>query len=118
MKDQTDGLFLRQARSLGVSDSILLTGPLPGHEVAGLMRASRIFCLSSHIEGTPVSVMEALSCGLPVVATGIGGILDIVDQHTTGRLVDKGDVEGLAAARLHHVCANGKEGSEVCRDSS
>ena len=88
------------------------------------MRASRIFCLSSHIEGTPVSVMEALSCGLPVVATGIGGILDIVDQHTTGRLVNKGDVEGLASAliallRDYTTCVRmGKEGSGVCRDSS
>jgi glycosyltransferase involved in cell wall biosynthesis len=42
--------------------------------------------------------MEALSCGLPVVATRVGGIPDIVEHEKTGLLIDKGDVQGLAAA--------------------
>ena len=60
------------------------------------MRQSRIFCLPSHGEGTPNSVMEALSCGLPIVATDVGGISDIVEHEKTGLLVNKGDVENLA----------------------
>ena len=42
--------------------------------------------------------MEALSCGLPVVATRVGGIPDIIEHEKTGLLIDKGDVEGLAAS--------------------
>lgn len=99
-QDRTNGLFTQQARSLGVSDSITLTGPLPPPQVAGLMRASRTFCLPSHDEGTPVCVMEALSCGLPVVATRVGGIPDIVEEEATGLLVDKGDIDGLASALI------------------
>jgi glycosyltransferase involved in cell wall biosynthesis len=44
--------------------------------------------------------MEALSCGLPVVATRVGGIPDIVVHEKTGLLIDKGDIEGLAAALI------------------
>lgn len=99
-EDCTRGSFLQEARSLGIGDSVALTGPMPGHEVASLMRMSQMFCLPSHNEGTPVSVMEALSCGLPVVATRVGGVPDIVNHGETGLLVGRGDVRGLASA-LH-----------------
>jgi glycosyltransferase involved in cell wall biosynthesis len=96
--DSTKGLFSRAAISLGIESSITFTGPLPLPAVANLMRQSRLLCLPSHAEGTPNCVMEALSCGLPVVATRVGGIPDIVKHEKTGLLIDKGDVEGLAAS--------------------
>jgi glycosyltransferase involved in cell wall biosynthesis len=96
--DYTKGLFHREMLSLGVDSSITLTGLLPLPAVANLMRQSRLLCLPSHGEGTPNCVMEALSCGLPVVATRVGGIPDIVEHEKTGLLVDKGDIDGLAAA--------------------
>ena len=103
-EDRTHGLFSQQARSLGFSESISLKGPLPGPQVAGVMRASRVFCLPSHNEGTPVSVMEALSCGLPIVATRVGGIPDVVAHGTAGLLVEKGDLQGLADALVSLLC--------------
>ena len=96
--DHTKGLFARAMRSLGVDSSITLTGPLPRPAVANLLRQSRLLCLPSHKEGTPNCVMEALACGLPVVATRVGGIPDIVEHEKTGLLINKGDIEGLAAA--------------------
>src|SRR5262249_19072281 len=70
----------------------------------------RLLCLPSHKEGTPNCVMEALACGLPVVATRVGGIPDIVEHDKTGLLIDKGDIEGLATSLLtllrdHSRCA-------------
>lgn len=103
-EDRTNGLFFRQVRSLNLSQSVSLTGPLPGTQVAEMMRESQIFCLPSHNEGTPVSVMEAVACGLPVVATRVGGIPDIVVHGTTGLLVDKGDVQGLVNALGSLLC--------------
>jgi glycosyltransferase involved in cell wall biosynthesis len=44
--------------------------------------------------------MEALSCGLPIVATRVGGIPDIVEVGTSGFLVDRGDIDGLASALI------------------
>ena len=62
------------------------------------MRQSRLLCLPSHGEGTPNCVMEALSCGLPVVVTRVGGIPDIVEHEKTGLLIDQGSIEGLATS--------------------
>jgi len=116
--DHTQGLFSRTMRSLGVDSSVTLTGPLPHPAVANLMRQFRLLCLPSHGEGTPNCVMEALACGLPVVATRVGGIPDIVEHEKTGLLVDKKDVDGLAAALVTllgdaHQCARMGQAAQV-----
>jgi glycosyltransferase involved in cell wall biosynthesis len=93
-----DARFLRAIESCGQSRSIRVLGPLPLREVADLMRQVQALCLPSHGEGTPNCVMEAMACGLPVVATEVGGIPDIVESNRTGMLVRKGDTQGLADA--------------------
>jgi glycosyltransferase involved in cell wall biosynthesis len=98
--DNTQGDFPRRARALQIDGSLELTGPLPSHAVAEHMHQSQFLCLPSHGEGTPNCVMEAMSCGLPIVATRVGGIPDIVEHERSGILVDKGDIKGLAAAMI------------------
>ncbi len=93
-----DARFLQVVESCGQSKSIKVLGPLPLWEVADLMRQVQALCLPSHGEGTPNCVMEAMACGLPVVATDVGGIPDIVESNRTGLLVQKGDTQGLADA--------------------
>lgn len=94
--DHTNGNFLRQVHSRGYDASIKLTGSLPSHVVATLMRTAQVLCLPSHAEGMPNCVMEALASGLPVVATRVGGISEIIENGKSGILVDKGDVRSLA----------------------
>lgn len=60
-------------------------------------RAS-IYCLPSWSEGLPMSVLEAMSAGLPVVSTPVGGIPEAVEHGKTGLLIKPGDVKGLADA--------------------
>lgn len=93
-----DARFLRAIESCGQGKSIKVLGPLPLREVADLMRQAQVFCLPSHAEGTPNCVMEAMACGLPVVATEVGGIPDIIDSNRTGILVQKEDDRKLAEA--------------------
>jgi teichuronic acid biosynthesis glycosyltransferase TuaC len=96
--DYTNGRFARVVRSRGHDKSVKILGPQPLSNVADLMRQAQVLCLPSHGEGTPNCVMEAMACGLPVVATEVGGIPDIVETGRTGMLVQKGDIQGLADA--------------------
>ncbi len=67
-------------------------------DVPALLAASDIFVLPSHFEGLPMSVIEAMLCGLPVVATAIRGPREQVRHGVTGLLVPAGDDAALAAA--------------------
>ena len=96
--DYTSGRFAQEVRSRGYDKSVKILGPQPPINVADLMRQAQVLCLPSHGEGTPNCVMEAMACGLPVVATEVGGIPDIVAPNRTGILVQKGDTQGLRVA--------------------
>src|SRR5262249_6345653 len=56
--------------------------------------------VSSRNEGSPVSLIEAMAAGRPVVATRVGGVPDLVEDGVNGLLVESGDVEGLAKAMM------------------
>lgn len=83
------------ARSLGVSDRVVFHGLLPKPEVARMMQAAELFVLASRYDNNPVVVIEALASGLPVVATGVGGVPELVTE-ANGRLALPGDSLSLA----------------------
>ncbi|WP_376098920.1 glycosyltransferase family 4 protein [Roseomonas sp. CCTCC AB2023176] len=68
------------------------------HDVGRILAASDIFCLPSHFEGLPMSVIEAMLTGLPVVATDISGPREMVADGETGLIVPPMTVEPLARA--------------------
>lgn len=73
---------------------------LPGarHDVADVLRALDLFVLPSQAEGTSCTLQEAMACGLPVVATAVGGTPDLVSEGVTGHLVPPDDELALAQA--------------------
>jgi glycosyltransferase involved in cell wall biosynthesis len=85
------------AHELGIARSTYFVGYQP--DVAGYYRLFAALLLPSVNEGTPVSAIEALASGTPVVANRVGGVPDVVRDGVDGFLVEPGDVEG-AAARL------------------
>jgi glycosyltransferase involved in cell wall biosynthesis len=80
--------------------AVLLTGPQPLPKVADYIGAADVFTLPSHAEGTPNVVLEALACGIPVVATRVGGIPDVLADARTGIVVEPRDPVSLAGGLL------------------
>lgn len=83
-----------QIRSLGLQNSVFLAGFIP--EAARYLKAFDIFVLPSLKEGLPYTIMEAMFAGLPVIATNVGGIPDLVEHKKTGLLTAPKDVNALA----------------------
>ena len=84
-----------QARGLGVQDRVHFLGQRT--DVAALLQHAQVFALPSLREGLPLSVLEAMAAGVPVVATDIGGTRDLVTRET-GLLVPVNDAAALATA--------------------
>jgi len=68
--------------------------------VAAHLRRAWIFALASQSEASPNAILEAMACGLPVVATAVGGIPELVDHNRTGLLVPPGDPVAMSAALM------------------
>jgi glycosyltransferase involved in cell wall biosynthesis len=81
---------------LGVRGTVELLGLRS--DVPDLLAASDVAVLSTDSEGSPLSVMEYMDAALPVVATRVGGIPDLIDDGVEGLLVERQDPEGLGAA--------------------
>lgn len=82
------------AATLGVSDSVRFLGTRS--DVPRLLSTSDVFTLTSHNEANPVSILEAMSVGKPVVATNVGSIKEAVAEGVTGYLVKPGDAGALS----------------------
>jgi teichuronic acid biosynthesis glycosyltransferase TuaC len=86
-----------KAKGFELQDRIILIGACPSQKVAQWLAAANLLALPSYNEGHPNVVIEALSCGRPVIATKVGGILELVNKQS-GILVSPRDSQGLADA--------------------
>jgi glycosyltransferase involved in cell wall biosynthesis len=85
-----------ELRASGLADQVALSGER--RDVPRLLAAADVFVLSSRSEGAPLSILEAMAAGLPVVASDVGGIGELVADGETGLLVPPGDPARLALA--------------------
>lgn len=76
------------------------TGQIAPAGIADVYDAADIFLNGSEIDNQPLSILEAFSCGLPVVTTDAGGIPDIVEDRRTGMVVSRGDYVEMARRAL------------------
>jgi glycosyltransferase involved in cell wall biosynthesis len=87
-----------RARSLGVADRIEFAGAVGQDRVRDYYAQADVFALPSFAEGLPVVLIEAMAMGLPVVASRITGIPELVDEGVSGLLFIPGRADELAAA--------------------
>jgi len=90
------------AADQGISDRVLFTGSRS--DIPEMLAAFDIFALSSISEGLPVSLLEAMAAGKPIVATKVGGIPEALADGREGLLVEPGDPDALAEAVRELAC--------------
>jgi glycosyltransferase involved in cell wall biosynthesis len=94
---------IRQARSLRIDSRIRFLGARS--DVPRLLAQAQLFVLATRWEGLPISILEAMRAGLPVVASNAGGVAEIVVHDETGLVVPPRDPPALATA-LRHLIAD------------
>src|SRR5262249_38646408 len=83
------------AQELGIYDCVHLLGSRA--DVPQILAASDVFALTSHNEANPVSILEAMSVGVPVVSTNVGSIREVIHDGRNGFLVEPGNAEILTS---------------------
>lgn len=105
----------------GLSGKVIFTGYRS--DVMDLLSIADVFCLTSHREGLPISMLEAMSCSLPVVGTNVPGIRDVVRHGKNGFLVEPDDPCAVKDALLRILTDNqmlrdfGYESRKIARES-
>lgn len=88
--------IINLVHELGIKESVHFVGQTS--DVQSYLSKADVFVLTSKYEGLPLSVLEAMSVGLPIIATDVGGISDVIRQEENGLLIQSNDVEGLCRA--------------------
>jgi N-acetyl-alpha-D-glucosaminyl L-malate synthase BshA len=78
-----------------LEDFLIFTGKLSPFEMHKYYQAADIFVLPSFTEGLPISVLEAMACGLPIVTTNVGGIPEAIEDGLNGFIINSKDENGL-----------------------
>jgi glycosyltransferase involved in cell wall biosynthesis len=89
--------------SLDLGENILINHAIFGYDKLIAFHEADIFVLPSYHEGMPISIIEAMGAGFPVLASNVGGIPDLVDNGRTGLLVPPGNIEKLANALIRLI---------------
>jgi glycosyltransferase involved in cell wall biosynthesis len=92
------GALEQRALRLGIADAVTFTGYIPQAQMAPYYRAADVFALASEFDNSPNVVLEAMACGLPVIATDVGGLAQYVTAGLGGTLVPRQDATAMAQA--------------------
>lgn len=95
-----DAALRALAAAENVDAKVRFAGSLPAEEVSHCLGRADVFVLASHSEGRPNAVLEAMATGLPVIASDISGIRELVRHGQSGLLFRDGDIDQLAACMI------------------
>jgi len=100
------------AREMGVTEAVTFTGRLSEDDTLAQIAQSDLLVLSSFMEGLPIVLMEAMALGVPVVASRVAGIPELVEDGSTGLLFAPSDWDGLKAC-MERLLGDGTLQAEI-----
>ena len=106
----------------GVAEHFAFPGWVRGEQKEKLLKESDVFFLPSYTEGMPMSVLDAMGYGLPIVASNVGGIPRIVHEGENGFMREPGDTAGFAEAIIQIMTSDamrinmGKQSMEIVKE--
>jgi len=104
-------LIREKINAAGLEGQVHILPPVTGSDKLAAYRWADVFVYPSYHEGMPMAVSEAMACGMPVVASKVGGLPDLVTEGVNGLLVEPGHPEQIAAA----ICRLADEAIELKR---
>jgi glycosyltransferase involved in cell wall biosynthesis len=108
--------IFKQINAADLSGSVAVYPAVFGSEKIGFFKNADVLVYPSYHEGMPIAVLEAMACGLPVVATKVGGLPDVVKDGINGFLVEPGHPDQLAAV-LRRIFVDKECYFSMCRRS-
>jgi N-acetyl-alpha-D-glucosaminyl L-malate synthase BshA len=111
------------AERLGVADCVNFVGKKPQSDILDYLSVADLFLLPSQSESFGLSALEAMACEVPVVATRVGGVPEVVEEGGCGYLFEIGDVNGMAEAAIRVLSDDrererlGRRGREIAVSS-
>lgn len=108
--------------SRGLEKCVRFLGYIPNEDLPDVYRRATVFALSSRSEAHPITLLEAMSCGTPVVGPAVGAVPEIIDDGRTGFIYEKENMEELATVldqllADEHMCVRlGEEGRKTAVD--
>lgn len=110
----------RLGEQLGIGDNLVFRGWIPETQIAQALSESAVFCLPSYDEGLPMGILEAMSSGVAIVTTPVGGVPDVLTHERNALLFEPGDIDALGeqlARLLIDADLRQRLAAEALRDS-
>jgi glycosyltransferase involved in cell wall biosynthesis len=115
-------MVVAEVQRLGLSSHVDCLGWLPRAQVPSFLESLNVLVLPSYAEGLPNALLEAMAAGVPVVASSVGGITDLIGQSRGGILINPGDIGSLTNAvtslltDVHRAAEMGAAGQRFVRE--
>lgn len=93
----------RMIQDLGLVDFVNFIGWTSGEQKIDLLRNSDVFILPSQNEGLPISILEAMSYGLPIISTKVGGIPEVIENNVNGILINPNNLDELIQSMIFAI---------------
>lgn len=112
----------RQIKEFRINDIVTFEGWVSGDKKLELLNWADVFILPSFNEGLPISILEAMSYGMPIISTFVGGIPEVVKNDFNGTIISPGNSEEISIAIMKYITSpeiikkEGKESKNIVKD--